>query len=231
MNALRRLRREHPIFFWGMAVLILSFVGATATVAMRVPEYIRETRALERELSTAERATRDRILAARSEQKSLALAMVQREVRLKSIGQKGLHLAIDLQDSALVLRHGSATLRRVPIRIGPDSVIRGPGDQTWRFIRPLGERTIVEKQVSPEYTIPEWVYVSRGEAVPPVAERTTKGALGRYVLRLDDGNEIYSEPEGGPFAGQPKPASFMASERDLQAFFDAVKTETPVFIY
>ena len=117
------------------------------------------------------------------------------------------------------------------MQIGRDSLIRAPDGRTWRFVRPVGERHVQEKQVSPEYTIPEWVFISRGETVPEEADRRVKGGLGKYVLRLDDGSEIYSVPETGPLAGRVKPASFMVAEKDLQAIFDAIEREAPVYIY
>ena len=51
------------------------------------------------------------------------------------------------------------------------------------------------------------------------------------MIRLDDGTEIYSEPEAGPFAEGVKPASFMVDETDMRAIFDAIREDTPVFIY
>lgn len=224
-------RRNHPVFFWGMAALILLFAGATAVVALRVPEYRAEAAEIDRRMTAAERATRDRILESRARRSDLALALFKREMRIRALQEKKLHLAISTEDSTLYLRHGNATLRAVPVRVGADSVIRAPDGRIWRFVRPLGERRVVDRERSPDYTIPEWVYVSRGEPVPPEPERTLEGGLGRYVLRLDDGTEIYSEPKTGPLAEEVKPAGFMVGERDLLTIFDAVREDTPVFIY
>jgi hypothetical protein len=57
------------------------------------------------------------------------------------------------------------------------------------------------------------------------------GGLGSYVIRLDDGTEIHTEPQAGPLKGTVKPASFQVRARDMGAIFDALKEETPVFIY
>lgn len=225
------LRRDHPVFFWGMTTLILLFAVGAVAVALRVPQYQREAEAMAREMSKEERATRDRILQSQTRRSELALALLRRDLRLKSLQQKGLHLAISLEDSTLALRHGKATLRSVPVQVGADSVVRAPDGRTWRFVRALGQRRLAEKERSPTYTVPEWVYVSRGQPVPAESERTVEGGLGRYVLRLDDGTEIYSTPKTGPLAGAVKPASFMVRERDLMAIFDAVRADVPVFIY
>lgn len=230
-RGLSRLRHDHPVFFWGMTTLMALFLVATGVVASRVPRYQEEAEELNRQMSAAERATRDRILQSRAARSEMAVALLRRELRIKGLQQKGLHLAVNTEDSTLSLRHGRATLRQVPLRIGADSVVRAPDGRTWRFVRALGERTIRDKQVSPVYTVPEWVYVGRGEPVPPEPRRRVEGGLGQYVLRLDDGTEIYSEPEAGPLAEGVKPAAFMVRESDMRAIFDAVREDTPVFIY
>ena len=224
-------RREHPVFFWGSLALLALFLAATAAVAVRIPRYRSQAAAISAKMSAEERATRDSVLQSQARRSELAMALLRRELRIKSMEQKGIHLAISLEDSTLSLRHGNATLRQAKLAIGPDSVVRAPDGRTWRMVRALGERTLKEKQVAPRYTVPEWVYISRGQPVPPEAERTIEGGLGRYVLRLDDGTEIYSEPRVGPLEGTVKPASFMAKAADLGAIFDAIRTDAPVYIY
>ena len=68
--------------------------------------------------------------------------------------------------------------------------------------------------------------------MPAEAERTIDGGGGEYVLRLDDGTEIYSRPEEGPFAvDAAKPGSFMADEGELRTIFEGLSIDTPVYIY
>lgn len=225
------LRRSHPIFFWGMVAIIVGLLAATVVVGVRVPQYQREASMLDREMTEQERAVRDRVLESRARRGELAVAMLQREIRMKALQEEGLHLAISLEDSTLYLRHGPATLRQIPVRIGSDSTVRAPDGRTWRLVRPLGERYVARRLTSPSYTVPEWVYIGRGQPVPPEAERALEGGLGRFVLRLNDGAEIYSEPASGPLAGEVMPAGFMVPEAEFRAIFDAVRQDMPVFIY
>lgn len=227
----RGLRREHPLFFWGTLAVVGLFIAAAAVVASRVPRYRAETEHFNSQLTAAQRATRDSLLQHQQKRTQLAVAVLRRDMRIRSLENKKRHLAIVLEDSVLELRHGRATLRRARLTIGPDSTIRAPDGRTWRLVRPVGERKIADKQNTPTYTIPEWVYVSRGQPVPPEGERRVRGGLGTYVLRLDDGTEIYSQPSAGPLAETVKPAAFMARARDLAAIFDAVGEDTPVYIY
>lgn len=231
-STLGALRRDHPIFFWGTLTLAVLVLGATALVGARIPRYQREAAELDRRMDQAEKETRDRILESRARRTELAVALFQREMRLKAQQAEGLHLAISLEDSTLSLRHGPATLREVRVEVGSDTVIQSPDGRTWRFIRALGERHIDDKAVGEPYTIPEWVYIGRGQPVPPAEQREINNGLGRYVLRLDDGTEIYSRPDEGPFAEGVKPASFaIRGEAELRAIFDAIGRDTPVFIY
>lgn len=224
-------RKAHPVFFWGMLTLIALFAAASAVVATRVPVYQQEMAELNARMTAQERATRDRVLRSKAERSEMALALLQREVRIKQLEQKKIHLAINTQDSTMSLMHGPATLRRAKVVIGPDSVVQAPDGRTWRFVTALGERTLMEKQRDEVYEVPEWVYVSRGEPVPPAEERRVPGGLGSHVLVLSDGTEIYSEPKAGPLKDGVKPGSFMVRGRDLVAIFDAIRLDTPVYIY
>lgn len=226
------LRRDHPVFFWGTLCLLLILLAGSALVAVRIPSYRREAAEIDRRMDEEERATRDRILDSQARRSELALGLLQRELRLKALQEKGVHLAVSSEDSTLSLRHGPAVLREIPITAGGDSIIRAPDGRTWRFVRALGERHVEAKDVGESYVLPEWLYISRGQSVPPESEREVEGGLGRYVLRLDDGTEIYSRPSEGPFAEGVKPGAFVVEdESGLRAIFDAITIETPVFIY
>lgn len=227
----RGLYREHPVFFWGTLVLALLLVGAAAAVASRVPRYRSETEQFNQQLSAAQIATRDSLLANQERRTQLAVAVLRRDMRIRSMENKKRHLAIIVDDSVLELRHGNATLRRAKVAIGADSTIRAADGRTWRLVRPVGERKVAALQLSPAYVVPEWVYVSRGQPVPSESERRIAGGLGRYVIRLDDGTEIYSTPAAGPLKDAVKPGAFMANAEDLAAIFDAVGQDTPVYIY
>jgi hypothetical protein len=230
-SAVGQLRRDHPIFFWGMASLAGLLLVLTLVIAVRIPQYARQMAMMDGELDDAERETRDRILHSRTRRSELALALLQRELRLKALEEQEIHLAVNTEDSTLSLRHGDATLRQIPLAIGGDSVITAPDGRTWRFVRALGERHLREIENNPAVTIPEWIYISRGQPVPAEEDRRIEGGSGRYLLRLDDGTEIYSRPDEGPLATGVKPGAFMAEEEDLQAIFDALETDTPVYIY
>lgn len=230
-STLTRLKRDHPIFFWGTIATLALLIVATVAVAVRVPVYMSQARAIDARMSETERAMRDRILQSQARRSELAVALLRRELRLRSMEQDQIHLALSVEDSTLFLRHGAATLREVPVTIGPDSVITAPDGRTWRLIRALGERHVVDKQTSPSYTIPEWVYIGSGQPVPPESAREVDGALGRYVLKLDDGTLIYSEPETGPFTDAVIPGSFQVPEREMRVMFDAVRTDMPIYIY
>ncbi|MBV9110860.1 MAG: hypothetical protein JO306_15725 [Gemmatimonadetes bacterium] len=224
-------RREHPAFFWGSIALIVLFVGAAAAMAMRIPRYNREAEMFTAQMTAAQKQAQAELLQHRQRRTQLAVAVLQRDLRIRSLQTAKRHLAIVLKDSVLELRQGRATLRRAKLSIGPDSIIRAPDGRQWRFVRGVGERRIASVQENPTITIPEWVYVSRGQPVPPESERRVSGGMGSYVITLDDGTEIYTQPTSGPLKDTVIPAGFMVRGGDLAAIFDAVGEDTPVYIY
>jgi len=224
-------RAEHPVFFWGAVSLIALLVIAAAAVGARIPRYHREAGEIASRMTAEQRRTRAELMAHRQKRTQLAVAVLQRDMRIRSLETRQRHLAIVLKDSVLELRQGRATLRRAKLSIGPDSIVRAPDGRSWRFVRGVGERHIRSRQQNPTITIPDWVYVSRGQPVPPEGERRVAGGMGAYVITLDDGTEIYSQPRAGPLKDAVIPAAFMAQARDLAAIFDAVNEDTPVYIY
>ncbi|MEX2572465.1 MAG: hypothetical protein WD737_14290 [Gemmatimonadota bacterium] len=232
IRAVKEVRRRHPAFFWGVAAVLLLLTTATAVVASRIPTYQRQSDAYDEAMTAAERETRDRILNSRARRSQLAVALLEREMRLKALEENSTHLAISTADSTIELRHGRATLRTIRVTIGPDSTVRASDGRAWRLVRALGERHLVEKETNPTLAIPDWVYVSRGDTPPPSSERQVEGGLGSHVLRLDDGTEIHTRPETGPFADGPRPAAFIVEDPgEMRAIFDALALETPVYIY
>lgn len=224
-------RREHPVFFWGSLALIALFVAAAGAVAWRVPRYHAQAAQIAERMTAEQRRTRDELLQHRRRRTQLAIAVMQRDLRIKSLETNQRHLAIVLKDSTLELRQGRALLRRAKLVMGPDSIVHGPDGRSWRFVQGIGERHIASRQQNPTVTIPEWVYVSRGQPVPPEGERRVAGGMGAYVITLDDGTQIYSQPLAGPLKDGVIPAAFMARAVDLVAIFDAVNEDTPVYIY
>jgi hypothetical protein len=162
----------------------------------------------------------------------LAVALLQRELRLKALAEKSVHLAVSIEDSTLSLRNGPASLREMRVVIGPDTTVTAPDGRSWRLVRALGERHIARKETNGTLLVPEWLYYSRNEPVPAESARRVEGGLGRYTIRLDDGTEIHTRPTQGPFATGARPAAFIVeNEADLAAVFDAISIDTPVYIY
>src|SRR5215207_567409 len=104
------MRREHPVFFWGTLALAGLFLAAAAAVAMRVPRYRAETAHFNAQLTAAQRATRDSLMAHQQKRTQLAVAVLRRDMRIRSLANSKRHLAIVIEDSVLELRQGRATL-------------------------------------------------------------------------------------------------------------------------
>lgn len=228
----KTLRGDHPIFFWGIFAVAILLLVATAAMAVRIPLYRSQAADLTGSLTESEREIQQRILDSQAQRGELAVALLQREMRLQALEEEAIHLAIDLDAGTISLRHGDAILREAPVTVGEDSTVVAPDGRSWRLVRPLGERHVVRKERDPSLTVPEWAYVARGENIPPEGDREVPGGTGEYVIELDDGTEIHTRPEVGPFAAGPHPGAFVVEDEEtMAAIFDAIPTDTPVYIY
>src|ERR1700745_76900 len=90
-------RREHPVFFWGSVALIALFVAAAAAVGWRIPRYNAEAAQIAQRMTPEQRHTRDELLQHRRRRTQLAIAVMQRDLRIKSLETNQRHLAIVLK--------------------------------------------------------------------------------------------------------------------------------------
>jgi hypothetical protein len=95
----------------------------------------------------------------------------------------------------------------------------------------LGKRSVARVvDGSYRWTVPEWVYLSRGWPVPK--ERNVGGALGSLAIFLDSGAVLYSRPAAGPLAD----ASYVLpggvrAEQDLEAIRESLQPGMAVYFH
>src|SRR5262245_35014112 len=99
-------RRNHPVFFWGTLALIAFFMAAAGAVAMRIPRYNAEAQEIASRMTAEQRQTHAELTADRQRRTRLALAVLERDIRVRSMETKQRHLAVVLADSVLELRQG-----------------------------------------------------------------------------------------------------------------------------
>jgi hypothetical protein len=147
-----------------------------------------------------------------------------------SLKSEDFYLSIDTRARKLRFYYGDTVLREADVTIGESKKVSS-GGRNWTFLPVKGAFPVEGKVVDYAWRIPEWVYAMNGQPIP--SERpVVAGALGKYVLFLNDGYVIHTPPaEGSPLAGA-KPGSYMVSEDVLRAIWPRIhKGKTQVYIY
>jgi hypothetical protein len=89
-------RAEHPVFFWGTVALIALLVIGAAAVGARIPRYNHEADEIASRMTAEQRRTRAELMEHRQKRTQLAVAVLQRDMRIKSLQTRQRHLAIVL---------------------------------------------------------------------------------------------------------------------------------------
>lgn len=160
----------------------------------------------------------------------LAQELDARMQYLQSLEGEQFYLAIDTTRKKLYLRIGRQVAREADVTIGDARTITTPGGKSWTFVPLKGGFNALGKEEHFAWQLPEWLYVLRGEPVPPSRPFVTD-ALGRYVIFLPNGYVIHTPPSpDSPLQGA-KPGSFMISEADMSAIWPRISKETRVYVF
>lgn len=223
----RDFRRQYPNFLAGLAVIILAVLAMDGWILYKRYRYTTEVARLRAGMSDVERRRSDAILAHDERRVQMMVQLIRRQAR----GAKDIHLAVSVDSGKMYLEREGATLREVPIAVGPERRVGAPPDTVHMAI-PRGTRTVQRiLGASDGWEIPRWVYMDRGIPVPE--DRNVVGALGGAAILLDGGTVIYSFPSAGPLndALYVLPGGVRASVADLRAILPNLKRGTNVYFY
>ena len=220
-------REAYPRIVTTMALGMLVLLAADAALLYKGRQYRRESAAARGSMTALEKTRADALLESKEARAALMTALVQQQ----SLRESRLNLSVSLDDRTMALQQDGSELRSMPVAIGPElSVGNEPG--AIRVTAPLGKRQVA-RVVDGTYVwqAPEWVYSSRGQAVP--VNRAIQGGLGPIAVLLDDGTALYSRPSEGPLAeeGYVLPGAVRLEAADLLAIRENLATGTPVYFY
>ena len=222
---------------WFRAAIALALLALAGLAALNVwlygerTRYEAETARLRESMTALERARADAIVASEEDKLRVALELLRRQARVED----ALHLSVSLDSGAMYLEREGALLREMPVEIGPERQVGTPPD-TVRLAAPRGVRTIARiLDDTATWTVPAWVYESRGLAPEPNGARATAqaGALGPAAILLDGGTIIYALPERGPLADSAwvMPGAIRARAADLRAIAPNLAPGMRVYFY
>ena len=163
-------------------------------------------------------------------QAQLASEIDGRVQYMQSLQSAEFYISIDTKRKKLQFRFGQTVAREADVQIGEAKTITSSTKKKWTFLPLKGGFSVIGKEDGYAWTVPDWVYVMRGERAP--AERAVvPNGLGRYVVFLPNSYVIHSPPPPeSPLQG-PKPGSFMVSEADLAALWPRITNQTRVYIF
>lgn len=208
-------------------VLLLLVLAADAVLVWRRGRYREETARLRASMSALERERADAIVEAEKDEAGLMLELMRRQ----ATADEQLHLAVSADSAFVALDRGAARLRSMPAQFGGDAVV-GAAQDSSRMTRPLGARSI-EQLLGPgdAYTLPRWVWASRGLPVPE--QRSGVGWAGEQALVTSGGTLIYTLPKEGPLADSAyvMPGTVRVRPGDLAAIRESLTRGMTVYFY
>ena len=210
-----------------LSLLLVAFLLLDGVLLVRRGRYREETARLRAGMTQLEQQRTDAILAANADQAALMLEIIRRQAR----GDEAIHLAVNTDSAYVALERGSARLRTMPARIGPERRV-GDAPDTVRVAVPRGLR-VVERLLgdTDRWPLPPWLWADRGLAPP--AERSGPGWTGPAAVALSGGTLLYALPATGPLADSSyvMPGAIRLAEADLRAIRENLSGGTRVYVF
>lgn len=223
----REFARYHRSYLLFFAVLALGALALDAWVLYKRDAYRREIRRLRSGMTEVERERTDLAIASEAQRMEVMIALARRQAKL----DPDIHLSVSVDSGRMYLEREGATLRVVPVTLGPERRVGIAPDTVMMAIARGARKVVKVLGAGDAWEVPEWVWADRGLAVP--AERDVKGALGQAAVVLDGGAVIYSPPTAGPLndSSYVMPGSVRVPAADLEAIVPNLKPGTQVYFY
>ena len=144
----------------------------------------------------------------------------------------GRSVRISLDEHRLDVLDGERVVWSARIGTGTGETLEGAG-QRWDFSTPRGEFRIQYKEMDPVWWLPDWVFVKRGEPVPPqdAPERRLEGELGAVALYLTREIAIHGTDQPELLGDAISHGCIRMSNEDVLRLHAELEVGTPVIIH
>lgn len=144
----------------------------------------------------------------------------------------GRSVRISLEEHRLYVLEGEQEVWSARIGTGTGDTLEGAG-QRWDFSTPRGEFRVQYKEKDPVWWLPDWVFVERGEPVPPpyAPERRLEGELGAAALYLTREIAIHGTDQPELLGGAISHGCIRMSNEDVLRLHAELDVGTPVIIH
>ncbi|HUP66548.1 MAG TPA: L,D-transpeptidase [Thermoanaerobaculia bacterium] len=145
---------------------------------------------------------------------------------------EGTLITIDTTENVLYLFRDGELVKKDVAATGMDKVLK-KGKRTWLFRTPRGIHKVLRKIVDPIWTKPDWAFIEKGQAVPPMSspKRKEKGVLGKYALDLGDGILIHGTKELKSLGTKASHGCIRLGPEMLETIFREADVGTQVYIF
>lgn len=118
------------------------------------------------------------------------------------------------------------------IGTGTGDTLEGEG-QLWDFSTPRGEFRLQYKEKEPIWWLPDWVFVERGEPVPPQRspERRVEGELGAAALYITREIAIHGTDRPELLGDAISHGCVRMSNEDVLRLYEELEVGAPVIIF
>jgi L,D-transpeptidase ErfK/SrfK len=144
----------------------------------------------------------------------------------------GRHVRISLEEQRLYVMEGERVVWSALVGTGTGEVLEH-ADRSWHFSTPRGTFRVEAKERDPVWVLPEWVFVKRGEPVPPLEspKRTVAGSLGAAALYISPEIAIHGTDEPELLGGEVSHGCVRMSNEDVLRLYEEMEVGSPVVIF
>jgi lipoprotein-anchoring transpeptidase ErfK/SrfK len=143
----------------------------------------------------------------------------------------GRHVRISLREHRLYVMEGERVVWSTPVGTGTGERLSAEG-RNWVFSTPRGTFRVQRKELDPVWNLPDWVFVKRGEPIPPPDSpaRRMSGMLGEAAIYISRSIAIHGTDQPQLLGNGVSHGCIRVSNEDILRLYEELEVGTPVII-
>jgi L,D-transpeptidase YbiS len=148
------------------------------------------------------------------------------------LSAEGRYVVISLDEHRLYLMEQGRVIWSALVGTGTGTRLEGAG-QKWDFSTPRGMFRIQRKEKDPVWVLADWVFLERGQPIPPPdsPKRFETGMLGTTALYLGEGIAVHGTNNPATLGQPVSHGCIRMTNEEVRRLYHEVDVGTPVIIY
>jgi len=148
------------------------------------------------------------------------------------LSAEGRYIVISLAEHRLYLMEQGRVIWSALVGTGTGTRLEGAG-QKWDFSTPRGMFRIQRKEKDPVWVLADWVFLERGQPIPPPdsPKRFETGMLGTTALYLGEGIAVHGTNNPATLGQPVSHGCIRMTNEEVRRLYHEVDVGTPVIIY